>query len=138
MRPVVVCDASAVVAMLVDGGPEGSWSAEVMSGVELAAPALMPFEAADVLRRHEAAALVSSDQAAQAHADLLDLAVELWPYDLLAARAWELRALSSYDASYVALAETVGATVVTLDRHLARAPGPRCVVATPDVEPSAR
>ena len=139
MTPVVVCDASAVVAMLVDEGPEGSWSAGAMSGVDLAAPALMLFEAANVLRRHEAAALVSSDQAAQAHADLLDLAVELWPYDLLAARAWELRAdLSSYDASYVALAETLGATVVTLDRRLARAPGPRCVVATPDAEPSAR
>lgn len=137
MRPVVVCDASAVVAMLVDDGSEGSWSAEAMSGVDLAAPALMLFEAADVLRRHEAAALISNDQAAQAHADLLDLTVELWPYDLLATRAWELRAnLSSYDASYVALAETVGATVITLDRRMARAPGPRCVVATPDAEPS--
>ena len=52
--------------------------------------------------------LVGRDQAAQAHADLLDLTVR-WPRpsSLLAARAWELRAnLSSYDASYVALGET--------------------------------
>jgi len=43
---------------------------------------------------------------------------ELWPYDLLAARAWELRQnLSIYDAAYVALAETTNLTLVTLDRR---------------------
>lgn len=133
MSPAVVCDASAVVAMLLDEGPDGSWAAGAMIGVDLVAPALMPFEAANIIRRQETAGTVSSDQAAQAHADLLDLDVERWPYDLLAARSWELRAnLSSYDASHVALAEALGATLITLDRRLARAPGPRCVVATPD------
>lgn len=133
----MVCDASAVVAMLLDDDPDGAWAAEAMIGADLAAPGLMPFEAANVIRRQEMASLVSSDQAAQAHADLLDLNVERWPYDLLAARAWALRAnLSSYDASYVALAEALGATLVTLDRRLARAPGPRCVVATPDGDTS--
>jgi hypothetical protein len=39
----------------------------------------MRFEADNILRRHELAHLISTDQAAQAHADLLDLAVELWP-----------------------------------------------------------
>lgn len=133
MSPTVVCDASAVVAMLLDGGPDGIWAAEAMLGADLVAPALMPFEVANVIRRQEMAGTVSSDQAAQAHADLLDLDVERWPYDLLALRAWALRAnISSYDASYVALAEALNATLVTLDRRLARAPGPRCVVATPD------
>ena len=56
---------------------------------------------------------MSDDQAAQAHADLLDLAIERWPYELLAARAWGLRHnLSSYDASYVALAELIDAALV--------------------------
>lgn len=133
MRPVVVCDASAVVAMLLDDGSDGAWAAGLMRDADLAAPALMPFEAANVVRRQEMAGLVSGDQAAQAHADLLDLDVERWPYDLLAGRAWELRAnLSSYDAAYVALAESLGATLVTLDRRIARAPGPRCVVRTPE------
>lgn len=133
----MVCDASAVVAMLLDEGAEGTWAAEAMIGADLVAPALMPFEAANVIRRQEMAGTVSSDQAAQAHADLLDLDVERWPYDLLAPRAWELRSnLSSYDASYVALAEALGATLITLDRRLARAPGPRCVVATPDGGPA--
>jgi predicted nucleic acid-binding protein len=36
-----------------------------------------------------------------------------------------------YDASYIALAELLGATLVTLDRRIGRAPGPRCAIATP-------
>lgn len=39
--------------------------------------------------------------------------------------------LSSYDASYVAVAELTGAPLVTLDRRISRAPSLRCVVATP-------
>ena len=87
------------------------------------------FEASNIIRRHELAGLVSSDQAAQAHADLLDLAIEQWPYDLLASRTWELRHnLSSYDGGYVALAELIGATLVTLDRRIGRAPDLRCTI----------
>ena len=58
--------------------------------------------------------------------------VEHWPYELLAGRVWQLRHnLSSYDASYVALAELTSTTLVTLDRRLAGAPGVRCSVRTP-------
>ncbi len=89
-------------------------------------------ETANILRRHELAGLISPDQAAQAHADLLDLAIEHWPYELVATRAWELRLnLSIYDASYVALAEFLGATLGTLDQRIGRAPGPQCAIATP-------
>lgn len=132
MRPRVVCDASVVVAVLLDSGPDGRWATERLTGADLAAPNLLPFEAANIIRRHELAALITADQAAQAHADLLDLAIEQWPYDLLAPRAWELRKnLTSYDASYVALAELLGHALVTLDRRIGRAPGLRCPVATP-------
>lgn len=132
MSSGVVCDASAVVAMLVDGGAAGRWAAEALSGADLAAPTLVAFESANIIRRHELAGLVGADQAAQAHADLLDLEIEQWPYEILAARAWELRRkLSSYDASYVALAELTGATLVTLDARVACAPGVRCAVTTP-------
>jgi predicted nucleic acid-binding protein len=126
-----VCDASALVALLLDGGPDGRWATEALTGADLAAPSLVAFESANIIRRLELAGLISSDQATQAHADLLDLAIEHWPYELLAARTWELRRnLSSYDASYVALAELTGATLVTLDRRISRAPDLRCTVAT--------
>jgi predicted nucleic acid-binding protein len=128
----VVCDASALVAVLLDAGPDGRWAAQALQGADVGAPSLLSFEAANIIRRLELAGKVSADQAAQAHADLLDLGVELWPYELLASRAWELRHdLSTYDASYVALAEYTGATLVTLDRRIAGAPDLRCTVATP-------
>jgi len=44
-------------------------------------------------------------------------------------RIWELRDnLSAYDASYVAVAETMGAVLVTADACLTRAPGIVCPV----------
>jgi predicted nucleic acid-binding protein len=129
---VVVCDASALTALLLDAGPDGQWVTEALTGADIAAPSLIGFETANIVRRHELAGLISPDQAAQAHADLRDLAIEYWPHETLAARAWQLRLnLSIYDAGYVALAELLRATLITLDRRIGGAPGLRCAVATP-------
>ena len=44
-------------------------------------------------------------------------------------RVWELREdLSAYDAAYVALAETLGCSLLTGDARISRAPGLRCAV----------
>ena len=132
MSARVVSDASALVALLLDAGREGRWVTDALRGTDIAAPSLAMYETANIIRRHEIAGHVSADQAAQAHADLLDLAIEPWPYELLASRVWALRHnLSSYDASYVALAELIGATLVTLDQRIAQAPDVRCPIATP-------
>lgn len=132
MSTRVVCDASALVAVLADSGATGAWAARQLRDAELIAPALLPFEVANILRRHELAGQISADQAALAHVDLVDLHVELWPYEALAARVWRLRAnLTSYDASYVALAEMLEVPLVTLDHRIARLPGIRCDVRTP-------
>ena len=134
MSGQIVCDASAVVALLLDDGPDGEWATQALIGADLVAPHLMSFECANVIRRSELVGGVSADQAAQAHADLLDLAIEAWPYHPLAARTWALRSnLSMYDASYVALTELTSVTLVTLDRRIGRAPDVRCTVATPGV-----
>lgn len=132
MTPTVVCDASALVALLIDSGPDGQWAAEAMSASSLSAPSLALFEASKIIRRHELSGAITSDQAAQAHYDLLDLDIEQWPYGLIADRVWELRGnLSSYDASYVAVAEAVDAPLITLDRRISRAPRIACRVLTP-------
>ena len=39
-----------------------------------------------------------------------------------------------YDASYVAAAEILGVPLITLDRRLGRAPGPRCVISIPRID----
>lgn len=124
---VLVVDSSAVVALLADAGELGEWAAGEVAGRRLAAPSLLPFEVGNSLRR-----VASPAVAAAAHGDLLEMHVDLWPHDRLAERAWELRgAVSYYDAAYVALAELLDAPLVTLDRRLARAPGPRCAFRCP-------
>lgn len=130
----VVCDASAVVTVLLDAGGEGIWLADRLMQADWCAPALLPFECGDVFRRHQIGGLISADQAAQAHADLLDLPITLFPYEVVAHRVWQLRhTLSSYDASYVALAEALEAPLITLDRRLAKAPGLECIIESPPV-----
>ncbi|GIF66465.1 ribonuclease VapC9 [Asanoa ishikariensis] len=129
----LVLDASAAVALLADGGPAGEWVAETVTGSRLAAPELMPFEAANILRRHALAGLLDNTAAALAHADLVDLPVDLFSYRGLDERVWELRAnLTVYDAAYVALAELLSAPLVTLDARIARAAGPKCPVVAYD------
>jgi len=123
----LVVDASVVVAALVDQGGVGAWAEGVLASDHLAAPHLMPVEVANILRRATATGELSSDTASLAHADLLDLRIELVPYGGVASRAWGLRDnLTLYDAWYVALAELLGAKLATLDVRLSRAPGPDC------------
>lgn len=128
----VVVDASAVVAALVDGGSAGEWAAAELAREDLAAPHLMPVEVANILRRAALASDLTADVAALAHDDLLQLHVDLFPYEPLAQRVWELREnLTAYDACYVALAEALGVALFTLDRRVAGAPGLRCDVRLP-------
>ena len=124
---MLVVDAAFVVAALVDAGRDGTWADALLDGDALAAPHLMPVEVANILRRAVASAELTADAASLAHADLLALQIELFPYGPFASRVWELRDnVTCYDAWYVALAETVDAPLATLDARLSRATGPRC------------
>jgi predicted nucleic acid-binding protein len=127
----LVVDASVVVAALVDSGAEGTWAEQVIVSEYLAAPHLMPVQAANILRLAAQAGDISQDVASLAHTDLLALPVELFPYEPFAPRVWELRdGVTAYGAWYVALAEALGVRLATLDRRLTRAPGPRCEFST--------
>ena len=123
----LVVDASVVVAALIDSGAEGTWAEHLLASESLAAPHLMPVEAANILRLAALAGDISQDSASLAHADLLALPVELFPYEPFALRVWDLRGgVTAYDAWYVAIAESLDLTLATLDRRLTRANGPRC------------
>ena len=126
---IQVFDASAVVAFLLEDGADGRWCEDRLLEAELAGPHLLPIEAANIIRRTEAHGAIDASQAAEALHDLRRLTVELVAFDHLADRAWELRRnLTVYDACYVATAELFAGRLVTLDRKLAAAPGPRCPV----------
>jgi predicted nucleic acid-binding protein len=127
-----VVDASIVAAALVDSGSLGEWAESVLLAAPLAAPHVLPVEVANILRRMANVGYITSDVAALAHSDLLNLRAELFPYAPFGRRAWELREnVTAYDAWHVALAELLDAPLATLDVKLSRAPGTLCRFLTP-------
>jgi predicted nucleic acid-binding protein len=67
---------------------------------------------------------VRAERAAEAIEDLQELRIYRHGHVDLATRAWELREnFTAYDAVYLALAESLDATVVTCDRPFGGAPG---------------
>lgn len=129
----LVIDASVVVAALIDTGPTGRWAeTQIETAADLAAPAILGTEVTNVLRRHESSQLVEPAHATLAFSSLKRLSVLSIGFELLADRMWQLRHnLTSYDASYVASAELLGAPLATLDERLAAAPGSTCSFITP-------
>jgi predicted nucleic acid-binding protein len=130
---VIVADAPVVVAALVSTTPDARWSESILGQEQLVAPHLLPVEVAHGLRRLVLRGELSPEAAGLAHDELRALAVELYAYETVADRVWELRAsVSPYDAWYVGLAEELEVPLATLDRRLTRAPGPACQFLTPD------
>ena len=126
---VIVVDAGVVATALADDDGPGREARSALRGHELAAPELVDLEVCSVLRRLVIAGTLGSSRAGQAVADLGDLPLMRAPHAPLVARCWELRHnLTPYDAAYVALAEALGASLLTIDRRLAAAPGPRCAI----------
>jgi len=127
-----VVDASVLVAALVDSGPTGAWAESVVAAHTLAGPELVLVETGNILRRLERAGDISRLEATTAYRDLLRLDLTLFPFAPFAERIWELRSnLTGYDAWYVALAEALDCPLMTLDRRLSRASGPRCDIIAP-------
>ncbi len=127
-----VVDASVLVAALADAGPDGEWAETAVSAEPLVAPELALVEATNILRRLERSGQVSPLEATAAQRDLLRLDIEFCEFAPFSERVWELRTnVPSYGAWYVAVAEAFGCPLVTLDRKLSKAHGPRCEVITP-------
>lgn len=88
------------------------------------APHLIDAEVAQVLRRLERAGTLPSPRALEALADFRAVRIVRHGHEPLLDRVWGLRDnLSAYDALYVALAEGLGAPLLTMDGAIARAPG---------------
>jgi predicted nucleic acid-binding protein len=127
---VIVVDASALLEVLLRT-PAGDAVETRLFGSRqsLHAPHLLDVEVAQVVRRYAAGGEIDSERGRAALADLGDFPLHRYPHDVLLPRVWELRNnLTAYDAVYVALAEALGASLLTRDRRLAAAAGHRVQV----------
>jgi len=125
----VVLDASAVVSYLFEDSVARARIKSLVDAAYLIAPVIMPFEVANVIRRRLSARMITPDAAENAWVGLAELDVEPWQWATLAPRIWELRgSITSYDASYVALAEIMQCPLITADAKLAAMAPPTCQI----------
>ncbi len=127
---MIVIDASVVANLVGDDGADGSLAREeARRAGGLAAPDLVDVETVAVLRKRWLARDLSERRFDEAVQDLIDLEIDRYPVRHFMRRAFELRAnVNPYDAVYVALAEGLGVSLVTADKRLREAPGPRCTI----------
>ena len=126
---MIVVDASVLATALADDHADGELARDRLVFERLVAPELIDLEMVSVFRRLTRTGQLKAVRAAEALVDLGDLPLQRHRHTPLLARCWELRDnLTAYDASYVALAELLGVTLLTADRRLRDAPGIRCAV----------
>jgi predicted nucleic acid-binding protein len=126
---LIVVDASVIAPALADDDADGERARSRLKGERLTAPEVLDLEVVSVIRKAFLSGTLNRRRAGLALADLGDLALERVSHRRMLARIWELHQnLTPYDAAYVALAETIDATLVTADRRLSLAPGPRCTI----------
>ena len=122
---MIVLDASAAVDWLLQTGAGRRIETRLYAHSEsLHAPHLLDLEVSQVLKRLTTEGTLTARRADEAIRDLLDLRLTRYPHSILLTLIWQHRHnLSAYDAAYVTLAETLGATLITRDARLAAAPG---------------
>jgi predicted nucleic acid-binding protein len=126
---MLVVDASCLFEVVASTPAADGIRAALREDEEQAAPHLLDAEVLGIIRKHHELGRLDDTAASQAVMDLRDWPGERFGHRSLLDRAWQLRAtIRGADALYVALAEVLDATLLTLDARLARAPGPRCRV----------
>lgn len=119
--PVRVVDASALGA-LAFGEPRGAEALASLQGAELFAPTLLPYELASIARRKslDRPELREALMEALGVALAMDIGFAEVPHPSVVALALQT-GLTTYDASYLHLAQALGADLVTFDERLRRA-----------------
>ena len=130
---MIVVDASVLVA-LVSGSPKEV--DRVARALELDRHWVVPehtvIECASALRSMTLRGAMSRDRLVDNVQQLVDLDLDVSPTVPLLGRILALvDNVTAYDAAYLALAEELSTSLVTLDRRLASVPGIRCVVRVP-------
>lgn len=127
--PMLIVDASCLYEVLT-AGPQAEPARSAMSADgDLAAPHIIDVEVFGIIRREHLLGRLDRTAASQAVDDLQLWSGQRLGHGPLLARAWELRdTVRGWDAMYVALAELLNARLLTSDRRLSRASGPRCTI----------
>ncbi|MEI2715220.1 MAG: type II toxin-antitoxin system VapC family toxin [Nocardioides sp.] len=114
---MIVIDASAMVEALVGRDVEASLL-DALAG-DVAAPHLLDIEVVSVLRGLVLGHKLPQPSAEAALSHYFDLSIDRREMAPLVGRVWDLRhQFTSYDASYLALAEALGAPLHTCDVKL--------------------
>jgi predicted nucleic acid-binding protein len=120
---VLIVDTSAALVALTATDPAAEVVERLAEDGDLHAPHLIDIEILHALRRMTMHGELSDERAADARTDFAELALTRYPHQPLSDRIWTLRHnLTAYDATFVALAETLDAPLVTCDTRLAAAP----------------
>jgi predicted nucleic acid-binding protein len=123
-EPVLVIDTSAVLEALAARESDPALVQRLADDGDLHGPHLIDTEVLHALRGLVMGGAISAERAADARTDFAELALVRYPHQPLGDRVWELRHnLTAYDATFVALAEALGAPLVTCDARLASAAG---------------
>lgn len=126
---MLVVDASCLCEVLVGGPQSENVRRRLAPEEDQAAPHVIDVEVLGFVRRENLRGRLDPTAADQAVEDLQAWPGERFGHRLLLPRAWQLRhTVRGWDAVYVALAEALGAVLLTTDLRLARATGPRCVI----------
>jgi predicted nucleic acid-binding protein len=129
---MLIVDASCIAEVVLAGPDAEPARARLAADPDQAAPHLVDAEVLGVVRRAYLRKEVDPTAARQAIDDLEDWPATRVDHRPLLRRAWELcDELTAADALYVALAEALDCTLLTLDRSLARARAARCQVDIP-------
>jgi predicted nucleic acid-binding protein len=122
---VIVVDASAALAALLNAGP----ARDALGSEQLHVPHPIDPEVASGLRQRVAREQLAPEAGWAALDTWRRLGMTRYAVHTLLGRVWELRDnLSAHDAGYVAPAELLGCALLTADGRLCRAPGVRCPV----------
>jgi predicted nucleic acid-binding protein len=126
---MLVVDASCLYEVLA-GTDRGTRIADrLATDQDQVAPHVIDVEVLSTIRREHMLGRLDGTAARQAVDDLRDWPGQRFGHRDLLERAWDLREnVRAWDALYVALAEALDATLLTIDDRLARARGLECAV----------
>lgn len=124
---MIVIDASCLFEVVTDTPLAESIRGRLAQDPDHAAPHIVDIEVLSLIRRESLRGNLDETSSLLAVDDLRSWPGERYGHRALLDRAWELRhTVRGWDAAYVALAEVLRATLITLDARLARATGPSC------------